>query len=770
MARPPPAARHPPISAVLTAPHHLPQSIRAALMPRLGSVVEGDEPAAEKPLEKPLETPVEETAAQPARAVDAVMSSPKPSTPAKATPVKLPMSEMHPSKTHQTMAAPSSGLKLGFIDINTDRKGGDRPTGAGQTTPSKTPVAPSPFTFRVPQPGQNLGLSPEARKIQDALREDAARIRAERAAARERGELMDEDADARKIAKPKGKANRFSDVHIKEFKKMDSIMNHWSVTSGRQTPKQATPLKQGLKRTQSKANLDEAESSTSRKVNSARSSVKSKARPAPEQVPEEPESPAKRVRQRLEDDASSSRPVSRDGSQIPRPRDGGNSSVRPGIPRPKGLAHLMTPTKASVAKTHVTKTPTVSLVKSPSKPDLGGLARSTSRPELGASLLKSPARPEMSNLFKSPSRPTIGSNLTKSATVGSLTAPKAAPSVVQTPGRFDRVKSILKKQFSTTKPKSSIPQFSGAAPKTPGRTEKESAPVPMTTPAHKFGKHVEFTPDTKQATLSQNSPSPVKSNIPRSATTPKISAPHFMSMGEMLSGSKNSGKKDKGEKKDEGQISYPDLSAYEAELAAAPENEVQNDKPDKPEELPESVPGTFTFRSDHTIQFDGASPKGFGGSAGQASLRHVRPSSGPNARMPGSFPGGSESAPNKENKDPAIFTGIPHGMSAKKRARAVWEDDEVKTGISHGLSNKKRHRASSDEEEEVDEGTQRAAKKLRKNPPVAQGQALLAPTLSVTSPSPRKLGGMSRTPSPQKKRTGISLSRLNMLARPKARN
>ncbi|KXJ94772.1 hypothetical protein Micbo1qcDRAFT_160059, partial [Microdochium bolleyi] len=50
----------------------------------------------------------------------AIMSSPaphQPSTPAASTPVKLPASEMHPSRYQLTTAAPSSGLTLGFHDI-----------------------------------------------------------------------------------------------------------------------------------------------------------------------------------------------------------------------------------------------------------------------------------------------------------------------------------------------------------------------------------------------------------------------------------------------------------------------------------------------------------------------------------------------------------------------------------------------------------------------------------------------------------------------------
>ncbi len=93
--------------------------------------------------------------------------------------------------------------------------------------------------------------------------------------------------------------------------------------------------------------------------------------------------------------------------------------------------------------------------------------------------------------------------------------------------------------------------------------------------------------------------------------------------------------------------------------------------------------------------------------------------------------------------------------------------------------NKKRHRVSEDEEEAEREAEERAAKK-RKNDPVPEGDALLAPRLTgagrsqlgpATPKKPSQIVGFSasRTPSPVKKRPVLSLSRLNMLARPKLR-
>ena len=120
--------------------------------------------------------------------------------------------------------------------------------------------------------------------------------------------------------------------------------------------------------------------------------------------------------------------------------------------------------------------------------------------------------------------------------------------------------------------------------------------------------------------------------------------------------------------------------------------------------------------------------------------------------MPGSFPSASEASPNKENADPLTRKSIPHGMT-----------------------NKKRHRAGEDDEEDnEDEDAKRGRKKLRKHTPVPEGQALFTPKLATPASPAKKAVGSARgstpqTPSPQKKKTGLSLSRLHMLAQPKIR-
>ncbi|KAI2463688.1 hypothetical protein F4781DRAFT_415799 [Annulohypoxylon bovei var. microspora] len=664
-------------------------------VPQLGSVPEVNENSAIHP----------ESAI---KRLDTIASSPmprsttQPATPAVATPVKLPMSEMHPSKVHPTTAAPSSGLKLGFSDIDFNKNTPHAP-GMTQSTPSKTPlpVPSTEFTFRYSKLNGAGGadLSQAAKKMRGEIRQDMDFKKIYVDLAAERDQEKQQEADLRKVRPAKGKAGRFSAAHMAEFKKMDSIENHPAAFRSAGTT--STPMKSGIKRTRSKANLNEPDSLRSKK------SFSRLAPSSPEKPQEEPASPIKRVKQRLDDDVSTFRPVSRDGSFIPRPKSSGNDSVR-GVARSH---NLMTPTKSSLARLASAKTPTKTLTKSQSKPDLDDFGKTPSKPTL-ASLARASTKKGLSGLKMSVFPSSLGVD--------------KHPNRVQTPGRFDRVKSILKRQISGSKPRSSIPQLVASPSKTPTHQgiDEGVLQAPLTTPARKLERHVGFTPIAKQPTGPVNSPSPVKSSIPRSKA-----------MVQFQSGSSTTGKSG-GKKTSEGEVAYPDLSAYCRDVNGDTEmSEGAN--------LPESVPGTFTFRIDHTIRFDSDSPTGFGAAAGQASLRHIRDSVLPTNRMPGSFPRPSDVSPNKENNIPPVGPGIPHGMSNKKRHRATWDDEE-------------------------DDSDRRVTKKLRKNP-APEGHEVVAPRLLGRESPAKKSTGTPRTPSPQKKAGSLSLSRLNMLAKPKLR-
>jgi len=692
------------MSCILTV--FLPQSPAPKPAPALSSLAEGDESVYEDAVPS----------------IDALVSSPLPKTPGQSSPIKPPMSEMHPSKVHHSMAPPSSSLRLGFTDIKPTTGPANLPAVA-QSTPTKIGRVPSSdFTFRFTKEtnAPNLSftrdttasnLSTEAQRLMEAIRasQETARLKAEIKAQEEAQKQQEEDANGRKIAKPKGKAGRFSAAHMAEFKKMDSIENHPSTF--RAQPGRFTPST-GLKRTQSKANLNDSDT--------PRSKGKMPAPKAATKANDEPESPVKRARQRIEDDTSSNRPISRDGSFIPRPKSSGNDISC--ISRSKSVASLMTPTKSSLARAAAAKTPGGSKIKSPSM--ISGLKRSatTRTPGTGISRIVSP-------------------NITIRSPSGSRA--------------FAKVKSMFRSdKTNIEKGKSSIPVMPGST--TSLALDKPLPSLPNATPA-KAAKHVVFTPQTKRVLeTTQASPSPIKSGIPRSKIRQPLGEVRYPILDTIMTGEDASD-----------DISYPDLSDHR-DLPEPPVSEA------KTTTAPPSAPGTFTFRRDKTISFGPVSPKGFGASPGQSSIRQVRPSLATGAAtMPGSFPSSStlvSTSPNKENEAP------PPPQQPSNIPTTVFK------ALPHGMINKKRHRVSSDEEEAEQAEAERAAKKRRAEV-VPEGEALLAPRLIASSakktptplrsPAARRFGTpgsitVAPSPSPRKK-GGITLSRLNMLARPKNR-
>ncbi|KAL2168845.1 hypothetical protein VTG60DRAFT_6815 [Thermothelomyces hinnuleus] len=667
--------------------------------------------------EKPADAAPESVPENAPDAAKPAASSParEPKTPSSSSPIKPPLSEMHPSKVRPTMAPPSSGLRLGFTDIKPTTDRDDNLPAVAQTTPSRVTMPSSPFTFRVTRGTLNndLGLGPEAQRMMVEVREQAEKHKEELRAQLEAEKREEEMVAGRKIAQAKGKVGRFSAAHMAQFKKMDSIENHPSAF--RAQPGRVTPLKAGVKRSQSKANLDEPETSQSMVPTpaAAAATASTATKRTRSTAAEEPVVPSKRARQNIDEDTSSKRPTAGEGSSIPVPKSAG-----PGIPRPKGsLAALMTPTKSSLARSTSIKTPgQASLAKSPSKATLSGIPRSATTKNL----------------------PTVRMVAEKDSETAEIKSPKSP---------FDRVKAMLRgAKAGASKPRSALPLPSALASKTPApaRPQKELPTAPLTTPGRKLTKRVAFTPDTRRAALTQNSPSPIKPGALQGKGQPR------------------------------GEVTYPSLDGVMAEVAEAdvsyPDLSAQRPLPAPPAETSESasaepsLPSEFTFRSDHTISF-GSTTTSFGSSPGQASVRIVRPSIMPTEKMPGSFPTvGPSSGVNKENEAPrSVFLALPHGMSTKKR-----------------------HRVSTDEEEAEQEAAERAVKK-RKREQVPEGDALLAPRLVAaanananasasasakrTLASPRKLplpGQAPGTPSHMKKK-GISLSRLNMLARPKMR-
>ncbi|KAG9257226.1 uncharacterized protein F5Z01DRAFT_459281 [Emericellopsis atlantica] len=651
-----------------------------------------------------------------------------PRTP-KTAPRPAPSHEdMHPSQYHKsTMPEPSSDLRLGFSEI---RPGNMDIPGVAQATPTRLRNVPATdFTFRFAKEGPQMPLSENAQRLMKELREQANKIKADLRAQREAETELNQE---RKIAQPKGKSSRFSAAHMREFKKMDSIENHASawraqrttpvkVSSPAKSNTEGTPTtpttKPSLKRTLSKTSLlgtPQAQVKSSLKRTSSHAQLddgdsQRSAGALQRNTPmDEPKSTfAKRVKKLRDDDTSKSRPMSRDGSTIPRPTSRGTPSKGPSSGTPSGgdtpsrttstISRLTSPTKASLGHSLQSKKSTISLVNTSPESEATTLPKPRSTTNLGTPLLK---------------------------------ANEIRRRVIS-PVRFENVKSILRGQKSVAREaRTALPKPSTPVSRTPvptRTTDKELPPVPLTTPRRRLVKHVAFTPDTKYAAETPNRPSPQKFG---QSTTARSG--HYSSMDSVLAGSKSTDT-----------VVYPDLSAFK-DIVEAGASEQKSPKP--------SAPGTFTFRADHTIDFGATSPAGFGARHGQASIRQVGASSASKA-LPGSFPEPfSPSADtNKENKAPtAMRKTIPHGIVNKKRHRAVSDDDDT--------------------EKEADERAGKRRKAAAPDSKTGPARRIVSTPLASAKKLPP-----SRTPSKTPgsvspiKKGGLSLSRLNMLARPKNR-
>ncbi|KAI4120695.1 MAG: hypothetical protein LQ347_007049, partial [Umbilicaria vellea] len=305
-------------------------------------------------------------------------TSPAVRTPQTASRIYPNLEEMHPSKVQQSTAKkPDSCLRNGFAGpkLNTPLPTKVAAITASHDTPTKSKgslpshMSSPGFDFKFLRPDSDLSV--EAQKIMDSVREEAARIKAQMIAERDAQARKDGEtenwygAGGRKIAKPKGKAGRYSDVHMEDFKKMDSIAGHVSTWKTRLQPNKTGTLK----RSKSKAGLDEPE----------KQPPKARFMKAmPGSFPGdrlENDAPGKRVKQNYQDDTSAARPVSRDSQ--PDPISKQTTSF---LPRSKsGLpTAVTTPTKSSLARTTSVKSFKSSMIpslsRSPSTKTLGSPA------------------------------------------------------------------------------------------------------------------------------------------------------------------------------------------------------------------------------------------------------------------------------------------------------------------------------------------------------------------------------------------------------------
>ena len=257
------------------------------------------------------------------------------STPKNGTPIKPDDEEMHPKQHQQSTAKPLEEVRwLGFSSMapHTEPPKHASKIAILQGTPTRT--GPSDKSMGSPKfrftfgREQSLELSPAAKKLMDEKREEANKIR-ELMIASGDGDDEASETSQRRFAMPKGKKGRFSEVHMEQFKKMDSIAAKASAFRADMTqfkagvhmtdsrPDSIMIKTKSLKRSPSKAELDGP-------VASARSSPRSLPRlptagsmsnlprlhtsklPSPQDSHNSP-SPTKRAKKEVNEDVSSGR-------------------------------------------------------------------------------------------------------------------------------------------------------------------------------------------------------------------------------------------------------------------------------------------------------------------------------------------------------------------------------------------------------------------------------------------------------------------------------
>lgn len=305
---------------------------------------------------------------------------PKDVTPKPAAPIEAPTEEMHPKHLHQSTVKPREEARwLGFSNMvpATEPPKRNNKLAEAQATPSRITSKQErplkspefPFTFRREQ---SLELSPEAKQLMEEKRAEALRIKGQMKSNGEAARLFGGELD-RKIAQPKTKKSRFSELHDAAFKKMDSIANHASAyrkdpsrlavpATTSKIPAQ-TPSK-SLKRSPSKADLDNNEATPSKtvprassKMNIFQSGTQLKRAPSMKNLRDQATkeaSPAKRVKRVEIKEASSSRPTSSSsnssGKQSAQPSTPQHLKASHQQPSYPNLAHLSTPTQSSLAR------------------------------------------------------------------------------------------------------------------------------------------------------------------------------------------------------------------------------------------------------------------------------------------------------------------------------------------------------------------------------------------------------------------------------------
>jgi hypothetical protein len=524
----------------------------------------------------------------------------------------------------------------------------------------------------------------------ESVREDVARIKAqmilERGEQQRKAEAGELTLEGRKIAKPKGKAGRYSDAHMAEFKKMDSIAGHPSAF--RAHPGRFTPVTKSLKRKSSKALLDEQET-----------------KPSPTKSPI---FGAKRVKRTEIQTTTTSRQLTNIGTPrklaIPQPS---RSTFR--------SSSLMTPTRSSAARFASARPMKTSMI--PSLADSSASCQAlpqTPKTEFNPRLKKS--LPSLGNLKSILRRrqPLFSDDPAKIAAGTHITAPNFNPDI--------NLKDLPTANFSgieqTPSPKKRV-EFTSST-----KSRRESV---LATPTA-----IQFAPEAAAASSDIAYPvlpetmTPDKEDIDtptirrvRESITAAPSSP-LLTIPAIPHGISNKERKHDSEKEQAVKFSSPALKpAFSAISTASPFPKMPT--------VPHGISNEKRSREEH-------SKKAYAKSTSMLKAAAL---------------------PLKAKSPSASLLAVPHGIKNKKRQRADMSDDENTENIPPAGN-------SADE---------RNAKRLKASP-VKLNPVSPSPIKNRPIITPGRMTGNKRrvgTPDTASKKGVLSLSRLNMLSKPKSR-
>jgi hypothetical protein len=608
-------------------------------------------------------------------------------------------------------------------------------------------------------------------------------------------------AAGRKIARPKGKAGRFSDIHMEAFKKMDSIANHASAFRANNAPSFAQPTAQSLKRSPSKAGLDEvARPATAGKGTPTR-------RPPPSRLPnrrnisvsplkslqklpqeDSSTSPAKRQRQSDFGDVSTARPQRPEYDEQSKPST---------LPRPvssSGVPHsLLAPTKSTLARSNSTKAP----IAMADKPSMLPHSQSTKtlhppRPSTGTSF-KTTIVQESRIAQSSPSKfiPASTSKIPRSeSTVLNRPLPPLPTAQLQsspkTTGFSLKRSDLTKTPASSNKTQSlasRLPTFAGLKsilrPSRPQGLQTLAIPERVGTPkrpntanATDSAKKVDFTPSVKSryaVKLAAESPSPAK--IHQDTPRPAFDPASYVMSDDTVDEEWEDAEED-AEAENENEIAYPTLPSASPSQKKSPSVHTVQAFMQKAKDV--SRRESLDFKS---VAANGIRPihdDPFSMTAFNTNVNKAHPTVNAKKAMksPGSASKPSPSTirrvrPSNAHEIVKLFDepgkNLTHAQLAQKRRHNPDKHesvDDTKENRRPSQSPSKVPGGWEDSVVEEDEGDKRGSKRVR----IQESEEPAIPSPQKKTPAREAAAKAAKD---RKKKGILSMSRLNMLARPK---